>query len=175
MYSRTYETPNNVIIYNAGEHSGNLGGRAGANAICAASSNRPITGFTNYIALMSFSTSDTIENLATTYTTLKQNTPIQSTASGVTATIASNWADLIDGIQRKYLTVSAAMPLDNLWWSGTKESDGSYIDSCNGFTSTSGTGVVKYTGFYSTDTEDWMKYDQALPCDNSVYVMCIAW
>ncbi|KPA14984.1 hypothetical protein MHK_004814, partial [Candidatus Magnetomorum sp. HK-1] len=175
MYSRGSETPNDVIIYNAGTSSGSMGGRTGADAICAASANRPITGFTNYHALISFSASDTIANMPTTFSTLKQTTPIKSNAGTITSTIASNWADLMNGIERQALVGSAAMPVDVLWWAGTLQSDGSYYDSCSGFSTTSGTGITKYTGYFTDDTADWMKNDQYSPCSNSYYIMCIAW
>jgi hypothetical protein len=181
MYSRSSETPNNVIIYNAGTHNGNLGGRTGADAICAASTNRPITGFTNYHALMSFSASDDIADFASTFTTFKQNTPICSNStSATTTTIAANWTDLITGAQRDLFTLSAAMPTNALWWSGTYGTDppgmnyGNYETSCDGFTSTSSTGVVKSMG-PSGDTSDWLRNNTLSSCSNFYYIMCIAW
>jgi hypothetical protein len=178
MYSRTSETPNNVIIYNAGTHNGNLGGRTGADAICAASSNRPITGFTEYHALMSFSASDDIADFASTFSSLKQNTPICSNSTSATSTtIASNWADLIDGTENNMFTLSSAMPTGVLWWSGsygTVTNYGNYIDSCDGFTSSSSTGVVQSSGA-SGSTLDWLLNEVKSSCSNYYYVMCIAW
>jgi UDP-3-O-[3-hydroxymyristoyl] glucosamine N-acyltransferase len=182
LYSSSSETPNNVIIYNAGTETGNLGGRTGADAICAASTNRPVTGFSNYHALMSFSASDNIADFATTFTTLKQNTPICSNSTSATSTsIASNWADLIDGTPRSVFTISGAMPTGALWWSGTYGTDppgmnyGNYSDSCDGFTSSSATGIIKATGSSTSDTSDWLKNNVTSSCSNDYYIMCIAW
>jgi len=183
LYTYKNEVPNNVIIYNAGTHNGNLGGRSGADAICAASSNRPITGFTDYHALMSFSSSDDIADFASTFSSLKQSTPICSNSSSATATIASNFADLIDssGTARNMFTISSAMPTGVLWWSGTIGTDpsntsyGNYSDSCSGFTSTSSTGIIKAVGSTTSDTSDWLKNNVSSSCENDYYIMCIAW
>ncbi|ETR70067.1 MAG: hypothetical protein OMM_03505 [Candidatus Magnetoglobus multicellularis str. Araruama] len=174
LYTQFSAVPNDVIIYHASTHNGNFGGRTGADAICAASSNRPITGYTDYHALMSFDSTDTIGNMASTFSTLKQNTPIKSNANSVTSSIASNWADL-EALERQVLTNSGAMPVGVLWWSGTSSTDWStYVDSCDGFTSTSPTGVVKSTGA-SGDSGDWLKNDLKTSCANNYYIMCIGW
>jgi hypothetical protein len=52
---------------------------------------------------------------------------------------------------------------------------GNYSDSCDGFTSSSATGIIKATGSSTSDTSDWLKNNVTSSCSNDYYIMCIAW
>ena len=107
-----------IILYqasNGANFDGNLGGRAGADALCAASANRP-AGYANYRALISTSASDEIRNMPANYS-VPTNLPITGPGPGFTR-VASDWANLLDGSIDASLATAGVIPGDDRWWSG---------------------------------------------------------
>ncbi len=60
------DDPTMLVIYNAGTHDGNLGGRSGADSICRNSGNRP-GGLSNVHAFISISSTDEIMDMPGMY------------------------------------------------------------------------------------------------------------
>jgi hypothetical protein len=80
-----------LILYNAGTHNGNLGGRSGADALCDASGNKP-DGVTNVHAFLSVDATDQIKDLPATYGYSTQSSIYGPDGK---SKIADNWAQFI--------------------------------------------------------------------------------
>ncbi|CAN2043753.1 hypothetical protein GMMP1_1190001 [Candidatus Magnetomoraceae bacterium gMMP-1] len=165
-------SPLPIVLYSAGTHNGNLGGRSGADTICSSAASGALTNlYSNFKAFVSFSTFDEIIDMPSNYT-IPSGLTIKSETGVI---VASNWADLTN--TQNQTVVSAGVMLTNTyWWSGTI-SDASYYTSCSGFTtSDSGTsGRAEYTGFATGDTTKWMLNDYGSGCNNQLEVICVAW
>jgi len=163
-----------IILYQANDGAnfdGNLGGRAGADALCAASTNRP-AGYTNYRAFISTSASDEIRDMPTNYS-VPTNLPITGPGPGFTQ-VATNWANLLDGGIDATLSAAGVAPGDQRWWSGSS-SDGQLGSSnCTGWT-TNSVDVGGEGGNSTLTTAGWMN-DFTVPCSvSNRLVLCIAY
>ena len=156
-------TPKPIIMYNAGTHDGNLGGRSGANALCAAS--MPAGGYTNSLAFITVSSSDRIADIV-----VPTNLPIES-ISGYQ--IASNWSDLLDGSIDRTLSSAGILPSSSAWWSGSTSSDGTgTTDTCNNWTAT---GAWASAGSSLFTDQNWIFGGYNLCNNTSFYLLCIAY
>jgi hypothetical protein len=163
-----------LVLYDAGgTFNGNLGGRAGADALCQASGNRP-AGYTNFRAFLSVDVNDEIRDMPGNYG-VPTNVPIQ----GPNGTqLSPNWAGLLDGSIDATLQAAGIGAAPNFWWSGSFV-DGSLgtafgADSCAGWT----TNVPSATaGDVTQATGEWLDFDLGVgnfACSNNFRVLCIA-
>jgi len=177
-----------VIYGTQAVYSGNLGGRSGADSICANQLPSALSGkVTNIKALMSFSTSDEMRDLHTNDSDVDGVVgPYESSAPvfaynrgwGKFTAMRDDWQMLLGG--------SALLPdmLNNLlyssvptgtstthWWSGS-QIDGSYnATSCSGYTSTAGSGAA---GYRSNNSATIWKYHTTYACTGTHPIMCAA-
>jgi hypothetical protein len=162
-----------IILYQASDGAGfdgNLGGRAGADALCAASANRP-AGYSNYRALISVSATDEIRDMPTNYG-LPTNMQITGPGPGFTQ-IASDWANLLDGSIDASLNAAGVVPGDNRWWSGSFSAGGLSSNNCSGWT-TNSNGTAAEGGNSTLTNSGWIN-DFTVPCDvNNRRIVCIA-
>ncbi len=164
--------PATIYMYNAGEHAGALGGRNGADALCAAGAP---PGTTIYHAFLSVTASDQVRYLLP-YPWRNLSIPIYGAGANV---IANSWADLWDGSIVMALQDALVLPGGSQWWSGSR-SDGSFdtastpsLRSCSSWsTSASGTGVIGLS-IYGNDPAWVSAANQG--CSASCYVICIAY
>lgn len=163
-----------IILYqasNGASFDGNLGGRAGADALCAASANKP-AGYSNYRAFISTSAADEIRDMPTNYG-VPTNLPITGPAPGYVQ-IASNWANLLDGGIDASLSDAGVTPGDNRWWSGSNSAGALSSNYCNGWT-TNDIGVGADGGNSTLTTSGWIN-DFTVPCSvDNRRVVCIAY
>lgn len=164
----------NIILYESGTASaGNMGGRSGANALCAA--NKP-AGFTNYAAFLSVSGSDSIAGrqafagLDTARTVRSKNGTL----------IANNWSDLLDGSIGSTLAGAGISLPSGYWWSGSN-ADGTVGLTCSGWTSSvnpaSGSDPSGDWGTSNNTNSLWIYpgvVDRTF-CADPTEVLCIAW
>jgi hypothetical protein len=103
-----------LVLYEAGgTYNGDLGGRAGADATCQASGNRP-AGYANVRAFITVDDpSDTIDNMPANYG-IPTNLPVRSLGGTI---VANNWADLVGGGVIVALNTAGVVGSD--WWDGT--------------------------------------------------------
>ncbi len=167
-------TPTNIVLFDAGVYDGNLGGRAGVDAICQASGKRP-AGYANVRAFISVNAGDSIANMPGNYG-IPTNVPIV----GPNGTeLAANWADLLDGSIAASLQ-AAGIGGASLWWSGSNP-DGSLgttlgSDSCAGWTD-NGPSVRALSGDVTQADGRWL--DDTLgvgyaACSNNLILVGIA-
>lgn len=168
-------TPTTLVLYDAGgTFDGNLGGRAGADALCQASGNRP-AGYSNFRAFLSVNAGDEIRDMPGNYG-VPTNLPIV----GPNGTqLAANWAGLLDGNIDATLAAAAVLGAGGTWWSGSDISaDGSCLGTCG-----SGQACTNWTsnspfdgariGLSDFTDPDWMA-GGAFACDTTSSVLCIA-
>ena len=163
-----------IILYQASNGAGfdgNLGGRQGADALCAASANRP-AGYSNYRALISTSATDEIQDMPANYG-VPTNMQITGPGPGFVQ-VASNWANLLDGGIDASLDTAGVVPGDNRWWSGSSSVGAIGGEHCNGWTTNSS--AVGAGGGNSTLTSSGWIDDFTVTCavDNR-RVVCIAY
>jgi hypothetical protein len=157
-----------LIMYNAGTHTGTLGGRSGADGICNASPNKP-AGATNVHAFISLS-GDQIIDMPATY-----GYPLYASIYGPGATlkIANNWASFIG------LTITLNMDLydagvlpgntDEFFTGSNRNGTVDLTWTCGDWTSDSGMTDVGYS--YVTDSF-WIA-GAGSSCGSSSYLVCI--
>jgi hypothetical protein len=167
-------SPSYLVLYDSGQDgTGNLGGRSGANALCTA--NRP-AGFSNSVAFLSVSATDTIAGRQA-FPGLNTSSEIRSPNGTV---IANNWSDLLDGSIDVTLQF-AGIPLSTgFWWSGAN-ADGTLGLTCSGWTSAvdapSGGSPAGDWGVSGQANSLWINpgnVDRTFCLDPSD-VLCIAW
>ncbi|MBK9238707.1 MAG: hypothetical protein IPL75_00295 [Acidobacteria bacterium] len=163
-----------IILYQANDGAsfdGNLGGRAGADALCANSTNKP-SGYTNYRAFISTSATDEIRDMPANYS-VPTTLPITGPGPGFTQ-VASDWANLLDGGIDATLSAAGVSPGDQRWWSGSSSNGQLSSNHCIGWT-TNSVDVGADGGNSTLTTSGWMN-DFTVPCSvNNRRVLCIAY
>jgi hypothetical protein len=160
-----------VILYNAGLHDGDLGGRSGADALCLAA--RPASlpaSYTNVHAFISVQPGDAIRDLPIPF-----SRPIASVGG---TTIFTDGADMLDGNNPTTSLLAAGVtPTNTEWWSGSNVI-GNYWASrnqCNNWTNNANT---EQGSFGSTDTPPsgihWLGGGH-FPCALNRYLLCITY
>jgi hypothetical protein len=160
-----------LVLFDAGVYDGNLGGRAGADAICQASANRP-AGYANVRAFLTVNAGDEIRDMPANYG-IPTNLPIVGPND---TQLAPNWAGLLDG--NIDATLNAAGIGGTYWWSGSN-TDGSLgtalgADSCAGWTTNAGNTTA---GNVTQANGQWLDDDLGagyFACSNNFRVLCIA-
>jgi hypothetical protein len=159
-----------VAMFNGGQYSGNLGGRAGADALCVA--NKPVSiGNTNVRAFISISSTDTIANMPSLVPPMNNNIPIVYQGGEL---IAKDWPDMLDGSINAALTLSG-VPAGN-WWSGSESDAGNALSTtanCNGFTDASSSAYGNF-GNTSSSGSGWLASANSQACSNIYTLICVA-
>jgi len=155
-----------TILFRVGPHNGNLGGRAGADALCE--SEKPSKLQCNNIhAFISVSDSDEIRDMPSKYGYALDKPVYYYQASGKLVLIAYGWEDMLNGNIRT--TVEPG-----IWWSGSNEY-GQIDANCNGWTSSSSEDYGQYGCFAYSDIK-WIAYGSiGYRCDaagTSIYITC---
>jgi len=155
----------NIMLYTDNvTHNGNLGGRAGADALCASSASKP-AGFGQYRAFISVDAADEIQDMPTNY-----GVPTTDPIVGSGGTIATNWANLLDGSID--INLQTAIGATGRYWTGSSQNGGVMAVFCSGWTTVSfGSGEIGDQT--KTDTE-WLKLTGG-GCNNPYGLVCIAY
>ena len=166
-------SPIHNVLYRsiANNLTGDLGGKAGADAMC--NSERP-SGFSAGYAFASFDANNEIRDLPTT-AGIDTNLSIRSLTNKL---IATNWTDLLDGNITQSLNAAGMGPTSvsvTPYWRSFSNDDGSLnSDNCNGGTST--TNNHKSTvGAFNSDS-NWINNVTNTSCsyDTARYILCLA-
>lgn len=176
-YTICCEQPS-IILYSTGTgHTGNLGGRTGADALCEG--NKP-AGYANWRAFLSVNADDEIRNMPGNYG-IPTGIPIKGPNG---AQIASNWADLLDGTIAVTLIdagVASVNGLSGEWWSGSYWNGSLALGTqgqpgtCNSWTYAGSSLPYGQVGGIGEINFYWMeRYLQYCNRDN-VHVLCVAW
>ncbi len=156
--------PTTITMYNAGTTNGDIGGRTGADALCAGS--RP-TGYTKSNAFISVDTTDPISNMAINYS-IPTNVEIKSTSDIL---IANNWSDLVAGTHTNTLYSAGALPSSSdHWWAGGRTGSGGNCVLWTDPTTGASGGLVK-----SIETGAGWLDGFATSCSADLYLMCVAY
>ncbi len=162
-----------LVLYaanNSATFNGNLGGRAGADALCAGSANKP-AGYSHFRAFISVSATDEIQDMPANYLV-----PTTLPIVGPNGTqLASNWANLLDGnIDATLLAAGINMAASaGSWWSGSTEFGAvNGTGTCGGWTSSLSL-VAAFYGANNSTTAGWLNNGN-WTCNNLSAVMCIA-
>ena len=151
---------------------GNLGGRIGADDACAA--NVGVLSCPSAIhALITIDHDDSVANLPTT-AHVPTNEVLQS-PSGIT--IASNWADLLDGSLTHSFGVAGLFDVNSStdWWSGSNSDGTPSNQRCNDWTYDSVTPTFKgEIGVSSAFNSTWITAG-ASTCNNTFALICLCY
>jgi hypothetical protein len=158
-----------IRLYSAGEHDGNLGGRIGADALCAAAASGWAVG-KSIRAFISIDAADEIRDMPTNYS-INTAYPIKNLTGA--NTIANNWTDLLD--QSIDMTLGAAGVMTaSVFWISLSNADGSlHADNCSNATSNGGTGM--FSGLTIRTDATWMANGSG-SCSDAVNfsLLCLA-
>jgi hypothetical protein len=158
------------VIYSAGSHDGNLGGRSGADALCTAEADKP-SGYSHFRAFLSVNDDDEIRDMPANYG-VPTNISIYSLNNTL---LANNWADLMDGNILTSLSEAGVLPSNSLWWAGSG-SNGSILTNyeCAAWTtaSTSQSGGVGLS--FRTDSI-WLSGYHATCASPDPSLLCLAY
>lgn len=167
-------TVNPIQLFSAGLSRGNLGGRAGADAFCAARAAADSLSCANVHAFANFGVNDQIKHMPANFG-LPTNVPIQSVDHGTgSLLIQNNWVGLLGGILFRDLA-SAGVTTGNMWWSGALDDAGTAdpANDCNGWTdsSSSASGVM---GSAAASGPGWMEAGVTM-CSAGAEVLCVCY
>ena len=159
-----------VIMYLIPGYNGNLGGRAGADAICFTYGP---TGYTNYRALIGLSGSDSISDMPANYGVPTAYSIITDGGNR----FAHSWDDLMN-TNVFYALDMVFTNADAYWWSGAIDDAGSgapVTETCNDWTdnSSAASGWVGDTNPSIIDI-NWMSTGTQT-CDQIASLVCIAY
>jgi hypothetical protein len=162
-------TSTKLVLYNAGTHNGNLGGRFGADVLCNFSANKP-PATTKVHAFISISATDQISEMPANYC-YQTSQPIYGPDG--TSKIADNWADMMDDSIDMSLGAATVMPNAYHWLSGSNN-NGTYDSGqieCNGFTNSD---HDKYfmLGLSNQTDLSWISA-MSNRCDTTYHLLCI--
>ncbi len=158
----------NVVLFSGGGTSGYLGGRFGADWQCR----KQNPGFDYVHAFISVNSSDEIRDMPGNYG-VPRDRPILSLKG---LQIAENFGDLLDGHIDLSLMNSEVFPDESVdWWSGSNADGSVHNDTCNGWTSDSGSDYGQCGDIEYADN-DWIIGDLET-CDDhdDQIVICIGW
>jgi len=152
----------NVVVYslngNGGANkNGNLGGRAGADALCLASGSKPTTGAvatTQYRALISVDANDEIRDMPTKYSLRTDQPIVGNYPAGSTIAIASNVGALIAGPTLSNTMQTATGATNVGYWTGS-DNNGALVTNCSGWTSSTA-GALGQVGTHNVTTTGWL-------------------
>ena len=158
-----------ITLFSTGVHDGDLGGRAGADALCAGA--QPGSSFqANVRALISVDASDEIRDMPGNYM-VAPDEEIRSPDGNV---LASDWSDLIDGSIDENLMASG-VTTSTFWWSGSDNMGALSASNCAGWTD--GTSMETGATGFTADTANWF-FEMDSDCDGGILgdqvVLCIA-
>lgn len=155
-----------IIMYSAGIVDGGFGGRIGADGQCALARPNLPDDYDGVKAFISVSASDEIADLNVPTTVI-----IESTES---ETIATNWADLLNGSISQSLSDASVVGAAENYWTGSLD-DGSISpgETCTGWTVTTGTGTI---GLSLQTDSTWLDSGAPDMCSNATTnnLLCIA-
>jgi hypothetical protein len=166
--------PKKIFLYGTSStYDGNLGGRSGADAICAADANKPSSVKTSH-ALISVSNSDAVDDMPVNYT-FPGNVKIVG-PDGVTV-VANSWPDLLDGSIETSLTDAGVLPIGkkgSAWWSGSDANGELSSNNCTGWTVNS---VVngEFGWAYTLNTDPSWIDNSNTTCGASLNFVCLGY
>ncbi len=144
-----------ILMYNAGPHNGNLGGRASADALCASS--QP-SRYAQARAFLSVDGTDEIRDMPANY-----KIPSDESIVGTTdVLIANNWNELLTGSLRTSLGVAVAGMKGASWWSGSTAAGALNSENCSGWSTDAGE-QFGGVGLGDHTTSWWIDFDLAFP------------
>lgn len=164
-------SPTQLVIYNAGQSNGNLGGsRAAVDATCAASANRPL-GLSQYRALITVNADDEIRDMPTLYS-VPTGVPVRSVTG---ATIDTSWNSMLDTSANLTSSLAAAgvLPAGATWWSGSIASGAADPRVCSGWATGAGDIWGAYGNADAVNTT-WIQGGVST-CSYVRYLLCIAY
>ncbi len=159
--------PTAIYIYDAGLSNGNLGGRAGADALCQAVAPPPFP-VTTVRAFISVSAADEIADLVPP---AYHGLPVYDHSG--TNTVSATWTGLWDGTINMTLSAAGVMPPGLEWWNGSNTTGTYNGASCQEWTSdlAAFTGIMGNSNFPDTNWINW----GAPTCDFNNYLLCVAY
>jgi len=164
-----FNSSTHITLYNAGITNGNMGGIAGANATCNASSNKP-SGTTGIAFL---STSD--QSLL-----FRSGVPVTLPIQGPNGLpIANNWPDLFGSGETilNPLGDAGVLPFpSNEFYSGSNV-DGLVEPgyTCNDWMSSDGQAFDATVGIGDEVNDLWISHTDPPGCNEFLYLLCAAW
>lgn len=160
----------NVMIYNAGVSTGNLGGRAGADSLCEAG--RPNGLHHRYIrAFLSVNATDEVRDMPENYG-LPTTRPFVSNSNIV---LAQNFSDMLDGTVEISYNDAGVVPNATRSWTGSFTDGSLGGQDCGGFTVGVSGGSNDNFGINGiTDQTSNHLNSGGIACNNLLYVICAA-
>ncbi len=164
--------PAPIVLYDAGgTYNGNLGGRSGADAICAGSGNRP-AGYANARAFISVSGTDEVRDMPGNYGV---PTTVPIVGGDGTTQLAPNWVGLLDGnIGASLGAAGSGNGASFIWWTGSDPSGAVQgADMCAGWTDGTNTEDGQKANQISTNNS-WIS-NSSTGCAHTYAIKCIAY
>lgn len=163
-----------IVMYSvAGQLSGNLGGRTGADSTCQINPPAGLPAeYTNFRAFISVddTTPDTISDMPTNYSVPTTVPVVGPPPSNVL--IGNNWSDLIDGNGILKSLEDANVLASGTPWTGSTTTGGLETSHCSNWKSSSGQGQA---GRRDTPGANWLSNVED-SCNNpNHHLLCVAY
>ncbi len=157
-----------VAIFAGGLTQGNMGGRSGADTQCETAKTNNHSSFTctNVHAMLSFSATDEIRDLNSTYSLPPANKFVSPNGTQV----ASSFADFLDNSISTSFASAGILPISTVYVTLSTNTGGLATNNCSGGTSNSGLssqGITNFTFGYLGGTNS--------NCVNSAQILCLCW
>lgn len=156
-----------ILFLTPDTHSGDLGGRSGADRICSAGTPPICAGSSSVHAVISVSSSDTVALMPTNFG-LPASTPVRGVNGNVLA--VHGWADMFPTLDtRPYGNVGES------YWTGAT-ADGGFVsgNACNGWTSSSSS-YAGQIGNSSHSDRGWIAGTLYSCSSSEAHLLCACW
>lgn len=151
-----------ILFPTPGAFAGNLGGRAGADQLCAQASSSVCPASSSVHAVLSVSDADAIANMPANFG-LPTDLPIRRPSGTL---IVSTWADIFgDALQ-------APIAPWIVYWTGST-STGALTESCAGWTSSASSELGRFA--YGDETTSMCIDGSNFRCDKAIPLLCACW
>ncbi|MGD8441219.1 MAG: S8 family serine peptidase, partial [Holophagae bacterium] len=160
-----------LFLFDGGGVSVAIGGRAGADAMCATA----VVGYpglpaSHVKALITVDADDEIRDMPALY-----GVPTDRQIVGPTGlAVAADWADLLDGSIERPLAEAQVLDSANYWYSGSTAFGTLAPTTCSGWTNNGALFDGRYGGAFVPD-DGWISRSDATCGLATYHVLCLAW
>ena len=160
-----------LYLFDGGGVSIAIGGRAGADTLCAtAVSGYPGLPTTHVKAMITVDADDEIRDMPLIYAVPKDRQIVGPTG----LSIAADWADLVDGSIERPLAEAQVLDSASYWYSGSTAFGTLAPTTCSGWTNNGALFDGRYGSAFFPDVR-WISQSDAT-CGLAIYhVLCLAW
>lgn len=144
-----------ILYMGSANHTGNVGGRVGADELCAAEKPGALA-CTAIHAFLCVSAGDSVRTMPNNYG-YPRTRPVYwyDASGGILSQVGEDWGDVLDGSIERSANAGTGAGIA-YYYTGCSSDGAPASNTCSGFTSTTGTGTYDFHGVASATDATWL-------------------